>query len=264
MREKDPANQQLAFDLARSYAGEKRFGNALAILESMRSARIKDADFQELISDVYAGSGRFSEAEQCLKMALHLKKDSPELMIKLAKVILSGSASRTTEAASLYENARALGVQADIDLEPKLGKMIDERRDFELFLFEAAQEAERSREYQSSQWYYRQLIELGRNKDKYVPRMAFVRYMNDDPGAIETLAFNSKTPLGCLVMTLIHLKHKDEKNAIQSAREAKHLNKGKPVAIPDDWHTLAVELKVQLQSAGLGLRGVISENFATK
>ena len=264
MREKDPANQQLAFDLARSYAGEKRFGNALAILESMRSARIKDADFQELISDVYAGSGRFSEAEQCLKMALHLKKDSPEVMIKLAKVILSGSASRTTEAASLYENARALGVQADIDLEPKLGKMIDERRDFELFLFEAAQEAERSREYQSSQWYYRQLIELGRNKDKYVPRMAFVRYMNDDPGAIETLAFNSKTPLGCLVMTLIHLKHKDEKNAIQSAREAKHLNKGKPVAIPDDWHTLAVELKVQLQSAGLGLRGVISENFATK
>ena len=264
MREKDSENPQLALDLARSYTGEKRYGNALAILESMRSARVKDADFQMLISEVYAGSGRFAEAEQCLKMALHLKKNSPEVMIKLAKVILAGSATRTTEAAALYESARALGVQADIDLEPKLGKMIDERRDFELFLFEAAQEAERNREYQSSQWYYRQLIELGRNKNKYVPRMAFVRYMNDDPGAMETLTFNSKSPLGCLVMTLIHLKHNDEKHAILSAREAKHLNKGKPVVIPDDWHTLAVELQMRMQSAGLGLRGVISENFATK
>ena len=94
--------------------------------------------------------------------------------------------------------------------------------------------------------------------------MAFVRYMNDDPGAMETLTFNSKSPLGCLVMTLIHLKHNDEKHAILSAREAKHLNKGKPVIIPDDWHTLAVELQMRMQSAGLGLRGVISENFATK
>ena len=264
MREKAPENQQLAFDLARSYAGEKRYGNALAILESMRSAKVKDAVFQELISDVYSGTGRFSDAEQALKMALYLKNNSPELMIKLAKIILAGSATRTTEAASLYEKARSLGAEADIDLEPKLGKMLDERRDFETFLFDAAQEAERNTEYQSSQWYYRQLLELGRNKDKYVSRMAFARYMSDDPAAIETLSFNSKTPLGCLVMTLIHLKNKDEKSAIQSAQEARYLNKGKPVVIPDDWHTLTVELQVQLQAAGRGLQGVISENFATK
>ena len=264
MREKEPANQQLALELARSYAGEKRYGNALAILESMRNARVKDAEFQELIADVYSGTGRFADAEQCLKMASHLNKSSSALMIKLAKVILAGSATRTTEAASLYEKARALGANADIDLEPKLGKMLDERRDFEIFLFEAAQEAERNKEYLSSQWYYRQLIELGRNKNKYVPRMAFARYMSDDPAAIETLAFNSKTPLGCAVMTLIHLKNKDAKNAIQSAREARHLNKGKPVVVPDDWHTLAVELQVQLQASERGLRGVISENFATK
>ena len=264
MREKAPDDQQLAFDLARSYTGEKRYGNALAILESMRSAKVKDAVFQELISDVYSGTGRFADAEQSLKMALYLQNNSPGLMIKLAKVILAGSATRVTEAVSLYEKARSLGANADIDLEPKLGKMLDERRDFEIFLFDAAQEAERNKDYQSSQWYYRQLLELGRNKDKYVPRMAFARYMSDDPAAIETLAFNSKTPLGCLIMTLIHLKNKDEKSAIQSAQEARYLNKGKAVVIPDDWHTLAVELQVQLQAAGRGLQGVISENFATK
>lgn len=264
MRDKDPVNQKLALDLARSYAGEKRYGNALAILESMRSARINDPEFQELISDVFYGTGRFKDAEQCLKMALRVRKSSPSLMIKLAKVILASSANRNTEAASLYERARALGANADIDLEPKLGKMIDERRDFEIFLFDAAQEAERNRDFLGSQWYYKQLIELGRNKEKYIPRMAFAKYMCDDPSALETLTFNAKTPLGNLVLTLIHLKNKDEKNAIQAAKQAKFLNKGKAVVIPDDWHELAVELRIRLRAADLGLRGVISENFATK
>ena len=157
-----------------------------------------------------------------------------------------------------------MGANADIDLEPKLGKMIDERRDFEIFLFDAAQEAERNRDFLGSQWYYKQLIELGRNKEKYIPRMAFAKYMCDDPSALETLTFNAKTPLGNLVLTLIHLKNKDEKHAIQAAKQAKFLNKGKAVVIPDDWHELAVELLVRLRAADLGLRGVISENFATK
>ena len=264
IRDNAPQDKQLALDLARSYTGEKRYGNALAILEGMRKMYSSNAEFQELISDVFAGMGRFDDAEKCLKMALRLKNNDPAILIKLAKVIISSSATRNTEAASLYETARAFGANADIDLEPKLGKMIDERRDFEMFLFDAAQEAERNKDYLGSQWYYRQLVDLGRNKDKYIPRMAFAKYMCGDSGAIETLAFNSKTPLGCLVMTLIHMKHNDAKNAIQSAREAKHLNKGVPVVIPDDWHTLSVELQVRLRAAERGLRGVISENFATK
>ena len=264
LREKDPANRALAMDLAKSYTGEKRYGNALAVLESVRGSQSDNVVYHELISDVFAGTGRFEDAEKSLKMALRLKKDDPGLLIKLAKVIVGGSATRNTEAASLYEIARAKGASADIDLEPKLGKMLDERRDFEMFLFEAALEAERNNDYLGCQWYYRQLIELGRNKDKYVPRMAFARYMCDDSSAIETLAFNTKTPLGCMIMTLIYLRQNDYKNAVQSSREAKYLNKGKAIVIPDDWYNLAVELKVRLQSADRGVRGVLSENFVTK
>ncbi|MBO5899561.1 MAG: hypothetical protein J6Q80_02415, partial [Lentisphaeria bacterium] len=139
MREKDTTNVRLALDLAKSYTGEKRYGNALAILESMRSNRANDGEFLELISDAFVGSSRFDDAEQCLKMAIRLRKNDPLLKIKLAKVITVSSATRLTEAASLYEEARAAGAEPDIELEPKLGKMLDERRDFEKFLSEAAQ-----------------------------------------------------------------------------------------------------------------------------
>ena len=263
MREKDTTNARLALDLAKSYTGEKRYGNALAILESMRSNRANDGEFLELISDAFVGSSRFDDAEQCLKMAIRLRKNDSALKIKLAKVITASSATRLTEAAALYEEARAAGAEPDIELEPKLGKMLDERRDFEKFLAEAAQEAERSNDWQSSQWYYRQLLELGRKRETYIPRLAFARYKCDDPAAMETLAFNSKTPLGNLVMMLIHLRNKDERQAIMAAKEAKYLNGGKIVVVPQDWHELAVELKLKVGAAGLGLRGVLGENFTT-
>ncbi|MBO7154232.1 MAG: hypothetical protein J6W67_10565 [Lentisphaeria bacterium] len=264
MREKDPANRKLAFELAKSYAGEQRYGNALAILESMRAHRVNDPEFQEIISDVYFGSGRFADAEQCIKMAIRLKKNSHELKIKLAKIIVKSSSSRLTEAASIYEEARAMGASADIDLEPKLGKMLDERSEFERFLFEAAREAQSNNDWQGSQWYYRQLIELGKNLDKYIPRLAFARYMCNDPAAVETISFNSKSPLGNIVLTLIHLKNNDIKQAVLAAKEAKFLNKGKPVEIPDDWHELAVELKLRLDGAKGEALKVISSNFTVK
>ena len=53
--------------------------------------------------------------------------------------------------------------------------------------------------------------------------ITYLGHKCDDPAAMETLAFNSKTPLGNLVMMLIHLRNKDERQAIMAAKEAKAL-----------------------------------------
>ena len=62
---------------------------------------------------------------------------------------------------------------------------------------------------------------------------------------METLTFNSKTPLGNLVLMLIHLRNKDERQAIMAAKEAhahsfiKRLPKGYETVITEDGGSLS-------------------------
>ena len=184
-------------------------------------------------------------------------------MLALAKFICNVDSSRINEAVSLYESARNAGVQPDLEMEPKLGSMLDERRDLASFLTDAAREAEKSKDWRSAAWYYRQLVEMDWNPVLTVAQLAFARHMADDPGALEAIEFaGKKTPLNQLVMVLIELKNQNQTAAMASAKLAKHLNGDKKVIIPLEIPNLAIELNIAVSKCPENLRTELLKNFS--
>ena len=244
-RAADPVDAALACDTARAYIGVKRYGNALAILSPLAERNGENYLVQLLLGKALAGSGDNRGAEARLRIAV---RQAPprvfEPRLELAKFLLATDVRRTEEAATIYEAARVAGAAPDIELEPKLGGRLDERREVSGFLSTAAREAERGGDWKTAGWYYRQLVELGREKDKYLPRLAFAQYRGNDPhGALETLTFNKTTPLSALVTALIQLSSKEYPAMLVSARKAVALNGGKPVLLPADWSEFPVEFE---------------------
>ena len=242
-RAADPVDRALACDTARAYIGMKRYGNALAILSPLAERSGDDHLVQMLLGKALAGSGDTRGAEARLRIAVRLAPARIfEPRLELAKFLLATDVRRTEEAATIYEGARVAGAPPDIELEPKLGGRLDERREVSGFLSTAAREAERGGDWKTAGWYYRQLVEMGREKDRYLPRLAFAQYRSGDPhGALETLTFNRTTPLSALVAALIQLSQKEYPAMLASARKAVALNGGKPVLLPADWSEFAVE-----------------------
>ena len=244
-RAADPVNPALACDAARAYIGSKRYGNALAILSPLAERSGDDYLVQMLLGKALAGSGDTRGAEARLRIAARLAPARVfEPRLELAKFLLATDTRRTEEAATIYEAARVAGAPPDIELEPKLGGRLDERREVSGFLATAAREAERGGDWKTAGWYYRQLVELGREKDRYLPRLAFAQYRNNDAhGALETLTFNRTTSLSALTAALIQLSQREYPAMLASARKAVALNGGKPVLLPADWSEFSVEFE---------------------
>ena len=241
----DPGNVELACAAARAYIGLKRYGNALAVLVPLAQRRGDDYLVQMLLGKALAGSGDKKQAEIRMKMAIRkAPADAFAPRIEFAKFLVESDVRRLDEAARIYESARVAGAAPDIDLEPKLGSRLDERREVSGFLANAAREAEKNGDWKTAGWYYKQLVELGRDKERYLIRQAFALYKNGNSSqALELLTFNRTTALGTLFTAMIQLAGKEYPAMLGSARKAVALNGGKPVLIPADWSAFAVEFE---------------------
>ena len=241
----DPGNMLLACDAARAYIGLKRNGNALAILSPLEKRFGDDYRIQLLMGKALAGSGDFRQAEVRMKIAVRKAPQNVfEPRLELAKLLLASDVRRLDEAARIYEAARIAGAPPDIELEPKLGSRLEERREVLGFLATAAKESEKSGDWKTAIWYYKQLVAMGRNKDEYVVRLAFAQYKGGSPSlALETLTFNRSTAMGNLLAALIHLSGKDYTEMLASARKAIALNSGKQIVIPVDFQEFFVEFE---------------------
>ena len=244
-RAADPVNVSLACGMAEAYIGLKRYGNALAVLTPLAERNGENYFVQMLLGKALAGAGNTKAAEARLQIAV---RQAPERIftprLELAKFLVATDVRRLEEAARIYEAARVAGAAPDIDLEPKLGGRLDERREVSGFLVGAAREAERNGDWKTAGWYYKQLVELGREKTKYLPRLAFAQYRSGNvPGALETLTFNRSSAQSALVQALIQLSGKEYTAMLGSARKAVALNGGKAVLLPADWSEFAIEFE---------------------
>ena len=200
---------------------------------------------QMLLGKALAGSGDKKQAE--VRMTMAIRKAPADVFaprIEFAKFLVESDIRRLDEAARIYESARVAGAAPDIELEPKLGSRLDERREVSGFLANAAREAEKNGDWKTAGWYYKQLVELGRDKERYLIRQAFALYKNGNSSqALELLTFNRTTALGTLLTAMIQLAGKEYPAMLGSARKAVALNGGKPVLIPADWSAFAVEFE---------------------
>ncbi len=243
-RAADPGNPDLGVAAARSSIATGNFGGALAILEPLIKGNPDHPGLQLALALAEAGSGEPERAENRLRFVARLSPDDPAPQLELAKLLLTVDASRIQEATRCYEKARLLGTPPDLDLEPRLGKMLDDRRETSAFLAEAAREAGSNDDWEAAAWYYRRLLELDREPQRFAPRLAFAQYKGGNPAAaLETLAFRRPaTPEGALVTMLIRYQRQEIPEALEAAREAKSANNGARVEIPVDWSELRLEL----------------------
>jgi len=238
-----PGDLKLALAAAKANLAVKRAGNARAILEPLLRDHAKLAELQTLLGLALAGSGDGAGAEARLRLAMRCDPKYAAAPLELARLIHHADAARRNEALRFYEEYRLLGGEADLELEPVFGAMLDNRRDVESFLTAAAAEAAAGKDYQATAWYCRRLIELNRDPERFVPLLAFAQLKQGSPSAArETLTFHKSTPLGLLVRALIDHREKDAAAAILSCRQARSMNGGRPVAVPPQWSALLGEL----------------------
>ena len=230
-----PDDLELALKTALCYIRLKRFGNAKTIIDPLLRTRAENYQVQLLAGLIEAESGSFSNAEERLVTAGRLAPQQPEVFIELARLLANSVSDRQGEAVAAYERARALGAAPVPDLEKKLGKLLDNRREIIRFYAAAASEAELNREFGSAVWYYRKLVEI--KPAEFVPRLALALHRNGKSAqARETLEFNTPSRAGMMVLAIIETDAGNDTAAIRAARQCSG------VKIPDDWQAMTMEI----------------------
>ncbi len=178
---------------AKALLGQKKYGNALAILDKCPDPARKDLDYLYARGIALSGSGHMDQARQYLLQAHHLAPKRGDILLALAKL---PPANKTKEAqmqsAKWYEDAKKLGATPDPILEKSLGKLINERVELIDFMSGAALEAERHRDWNSAVWYYGQLRNMDPGSGFYAERAA--RYCFLQKKYQETLKMLSDRP----------------------------------------------------------------------
>ena len=242
-RNSAPGRLDLALALSRAYLGQKRFGNAQAVVEPLLRDNPENGELLVIAALAAADGGDPAKAEKYLKLAIRYMPKSPEPLMELSRVLVRHDSARMDEAAKLYESARIMGAAPDIELEPALGPRLDKRRELELFLTSAMNEAFDGRDYYGAAWYCKQLLEINRRPRYFTPLLALARLLGGESGsARETLTFNDESAQGALVLALIELKDGDKQAFSAAIRRALALNKGKPVVIDIQWRNLGLAL----------------------
>ena len=238
-----PDRLDLALAISRAYLGQKRFGNAQAVLEPLLKRYPENGELLTVAAMAAAEGGDAAKAEKYLKLAIRFLPNSPEPRIEFARLLIHQDAARLDEASSLYEKARLMGAKPDIELEPILGPRLDKRREMESFLHSAMNEAFDSKDYSGAAWYCKQLLELNRRPAYFTPLLALARLQGGESGgARETLTFNSESAQGALVLALVELKDGDRQAFSAAVRRALALNHGRPVVIDTEWRNLGFAL----------------------
>ena len=243
-RNAKPEAIDLALDTAYAYINLKRYGNAEAVIEPLLKRNKEHPQLQIAAAMIAAGNGQHAKAAGLLRLAAARRPLDPQPKLELARLLFHNDASQIFEAVKLYETARRLGAEPDIELEPKLAPLLDKRRNMNNFLNAAAAEAARNKDWNSVIWYNKQLIELDREPEKYRPRLAFAQYKKGSSGAaLETLTMGNLTPLALLVKAYIHHMRKESREARQAAAQAKVMNGNKIIDLPAEWREFLLDFR---------------------
>ena len=242
-RSSAPARLDLALAVSRAYLGQKRFGNAQAVVEPLLRDHPDNGELLTVAAMAASEGGEVAKAEKYLKLAMRYLPKSPEPRLEFSRLLVRHDSSRMEEAALLYETARLMGAAPDIELEPALGPRLDKRREMEQFLTSAMNEAFDNRDYYGAAWYCKQLLEINRRPQYFTPLLALSRLLSGESGsARETLTFNAESAQGALVLALVELKDGNRTAFSAAVRRALALNKGKPVTIDLEWRNLGLAL----------------------
>ena len=244
-----PNRVDLALAISRAYLGQKRFGNAQAILEPLLKRYPENGELLTVAALAAADGGDAAKAEKYLKLAIRYLPDSPEPRVEFSRLLVHQE--RMDEASASYEKARLMGAKPDTELEPILGPRLDKRRELEAFMHSAMNEAFDNKDYRGAAWYCKQLLELNRRPEYFTPLLALARLLGGESGgARETLTFNSESAQGALVLALIELREGDRQAFSAAVRRALSLNRGRPVVIDTEWRNLGFALDAAKASAG--------------
>ena len=229
------------------------------MLEPLRKKYPDDLRLLLPFAKAQAGSGQLKIAGELYRQAEKLAPASPLPKLELARLYLQGDKPDEAAAARLYQAARKLGAGPDLELEPRLGKLIDENRQVTEFMTSAAQEAARNNDWSSAAWYFKQLLERDRNSAENAVRLAFAQYKSGQlPAALETLSMNTASPDGLLLAALLRFRSDDFEGAATAAAEAVKQNGGKSVKASPQ---VAAEAK-QLLAGSDAKRSVLAQKAA--
>ena len=192
-RDKQP-DVRLAY--AQALLGQKKYGNALALLDGCPPEFRKTFDCIYTRGLALAGAGQNAEARKALLAAHKLRPKHGKALLALAQLpVPQDSKEARMQAAKWYETAKKLGVTPDPKLEKKYAKLLNERTELIDFMSGAALEAEKHRDWNSAVWYYGQLRDLDPDSGFHAERAArycFLQQQYDK--ALQMLADRPATP----------------------------------------------------------------------
>ena len=178
-----------------------------------------------------AGKKEWKSAETRLREAAKLAPRTPAPQLELARLLLGCTPPREADAARCYQTARDLGAAPDPELEPRLGKLLDDQRAVAEFMLSAAREAEKSGDWTSAAWYYRELLNGEPESRRYSAALAFAQYkLRQYPAALETLAMHPNSPEGGLIAAMAHFRSGEFPAAEKGASELFRNNRNKPLS----------------------------------
>ena len=250
-RSVDPDDTTFAVANAKALNGLGKYGNALALLEPMLQKSPSNPDLLLLTAKAFAGAGQTESARNLLLTALEKHPETPVFSLEYARILLAENKGQEKEAANYYQNYLAMGGRPDLELQPKLAKLLNEQRELQDFMSSAAAEAEKNNDWTSACWYYRQQLNGNSRNSKLAAKLAFAYFMtNQYPAAAEVLAMNQASPYSSLTGALLQYAQGEYSGAIQKAREARRLNRNAPINLSGEWQTLKQELKKRLAKPG--------------
>ncbi|MBQ8756520.1 MAG: tetratricopeptide repeat protein [Lentisphaeria bacterium] len=246
-RSVDPDDTTFAVANAQALNGLGKYGNALALLEPLLRKSPLNPDLLLLTAKAFAGSGQNESAKALLQKGLETYTENPKFPLEFARILVSENKGAEKEAANYYQNYLSLGGTPDLELQPKLAKLLNEQQELQDFMGSAAAEAEKNNDWTSASWYYRQLLNGSSRNGKLAAKLAFAYFMsNQYPAAAEVLAMHQPTPHSGLIGALLQYVQGEYSGTIQKAREARKLNKNMPINLSAEWKSLKQELKKRL------------------
>lgn len=246
-RKAKPDDPELAADAVEAMLGLRQYDSALTELEPLLKRTPRSARLLLAAGRAFAGKKEWKAAETRLREAAEAAPRAPAPQLELARLFLAVTPAREADATRSYQTARDLGAAPDPELEPRLGKLLDERRAVAEFMLSAAREAEKSGDWTSAAWYYRNLLSKEPDSRRYSAALAFAQYMlKQYPAALETLAMHPDSAEGKLIAAMARFRTGDFPAAEKAAAELFKSNRNQPLSYRDETVKFREELDALL------------------
>ncbi|MHB9138886.1 MAG: tetratricopeptide repeat protein, partial [Victivallaceae bacterium] len=196
----DSKNNDVAADYGFALIGVKNYEQAAETFKKINKAQPDSAKIKFGLGCALQGLGDLKKAEKEFRAALRIKPDSVEILQRLA-LLIAADKVKTGEAAELYRKSRKLGGGPDPELEKLLGgKLVSANNEAVSFLRQAAEDAEKSKDWGSAAWYYSQLIDLEPDNAAIPNKVGQLYLLQNSPDkALKTLKINDNDITALLV-----------------------------------------------------------------